>query len=231
MRYATWWRGCAPRGGCIVIHIALQLAHKNEWATIFDRMEHAIFVHDEDPPAVGESVRVDLTVGRGGPRVILRGEVVSRQPAASGLPSGFKLGLGLHEREKVNYLSGFVRGGLLDLREMRRLPIRLPVSFRSALRTGTGYTRDLNEAGVFIIDELPLPEETRVELELELPDTRDTLTLEGEVSHTVVVEDEDVPGMGIRFDADSAARQKLAKVVDELERKFIAGELPDDALL
>jgi uncharacterized protein (TIGR02266 family) len=214
-----------------VIRIALQLAHKKEWATIFDRMEHAVFIYAEDPPAVGESVRVDLTVGPGGPRVILRGEVVTQQPAASGLPAGFKLALGLHEREKVNYLSGFVRGGLLDLREMRRLPIRLPVSFRSALRTGTGYTRDLNEAGVFIIDEAPLPEDTRVELELELPCTKDRLTLEGEVSHTVVVEDEDVPGMGIRFDMDSAARQRLAKVVDELERKFIAGELPDDALL
>jgi uncharacterized protein (TIGR02266 family) len=221
----------APRGDCLVIRIDLQLAHKKEWAEILDRREQAIFVRHDDPPAVGETVRVDLTVGAGGPRVILRGEVVTRQQPASGLPGGFKLALGPYEREKVSYLSGFVRGGLLDLREMRRLPIRLAVRFRSAVRQGAGHTRDLNEAGLFIVDPSPLPEDTRVELELDFPGADEPLALEGVVSHTVVLEDEDVPGMGVRFEIDDRARAKLAAVVDELERRFMAGDLPDDALL
>ena len=36
-----------------------------------------------------------------------------------------RVALGGTEREKINYLNGFVRGGLLNLREKRRLPIRL----------------------------------------------------------------------------------------------------------
>ena len=214
-----------------MIRIDLQLASTVEWTEIFDRRAQTIFVRRDDPPGVGQSVRLDLTVGPGGPRVILRGTVCARQSPSSGLPAGFRLALGPYEREKVSYLSGYVRGGLLDLREMRRLPIRLPVTVRSAAGEDTRYTRDLNEAGVFIVDEDPLPEQTSVELEIEIPLDRDALTLRGTVAHTVVVDDQDVPGMGIRFELDEEERRSLEGVVDELERRFVAGDLPEDALL
>ncbi len=214
-----------------MIRIDLQLGSTKEWTEIFDRRAQTIFVRRDDPPDLGQSVRLDLTVGSGGPRVILRGTVCAQQSPTSGLPAGFRLALGPYEREKVSYLSGYVRGGLLNLREMRRLPIRLPVTVRSVAGEGAGYTRDLNEAGVFIVDEDPLPEQTRVELEIELPGHRDALMLRGTVAHTVVVDDQDVPGMGIRFELDEEAQRSLEGVVDELERRFVSGELPEDALL
>ena len=211
--------------------IALKLADKRQWFEIFDRAEFTLFVLTDQPPKLGERVRVDLTVGPGGPRVILRGDVVARQPPRSGLRAGFKLGLGPYEREKVNYLSGYVRGGLLDLREMRRLPIRLAVTYRAAAGQRQGFTRDLNEAGLFIIDEAPLPEGTQVSLELYRPDGAAPLSLQATVSHTVVVEDEDVPGMGLRLELDANGRSLLRDVVDELEQRLIRGTLPDETLL
>ncbi len=212
-----------------MVRIELQLADKAEWSEIFDRQGFTVFVSHEAPPAAGERVRLDLTVGAGGPRVILRGDVLSRAFADAGRP-GFTLKLGRYEREKVNYLAGFVRGGMLDLREMRRLPIRLPVACRSEVGSRAGHTRDINEAGLFVVDEHPFPEETDVQIELGVPGRGEPIALVGRVSHTVLVEDEDVPGMGIRLELSEAARAELKGVVDELERRFSIGDLPEEAI-
>lgn len=210
-----------------MIRIELELGDKSEWTEIFDRQAFAVVVPHTDPPAAGEEVRLDLTVGKGGPRVILRGSVLDR---ADGEEPGFRLVLGPYEREKVNYLAGFVRGGLLDLRQMRRLPIRLPVTYTTEAGAREAHTRDLNEAGLFIIDENPLPEETDLKLELTVPNRSEPIPLTGRVSHTVVVHDEDIPGMGIRLELSDPARAELRAVVDELEDRFSRGELPEEAL-
>lgn len=217
--------------GCTVLRIELQLAEKAHWAEIFDPRNFAVYVRNDDPPQIGERVRLDLTVGVGGPRVILRGQVRSRQASSSELPGGFHLALGRYEREKVTYLSGFVRGGLLDLRQTRRLPVRLPVTYSGSTGTRTGYTRDLNEKGLFVVDEDPFPENSEVRLELAIPGRGEPIALVGSVSHTVLVEDEDVPGMGIRLQLNDAARKELEAVVDDLEQRFAAGELPEETLL
>jgi hypothetical protein len=56
------------------------------------------------------------------------------------------------------------------------------------------------------------------------------LSLSGEVTHTVLVEDEDLPGMGIVF-AESARSETLTRVIDELEQAFLTGSLPEEVLL
>jgi hypothetical protein len=53
----------------------------------------------------------------------------------------------------------------------------------------------------------------------------------GVVSHTVVIEDEDIPGMGIRFRFDQdSKRADLRAAVDELEESFLNASLPDEVL-
>jgi uncharacterized protein (TIGR02266 family) len=215
-----------------VVRIDLVLGDKGDWVKIFDPRDSTIFVAGETPPKIGESVRVDLLVGQGGPRVILRGKVIARRVKGdSSLPQGCSVALGAEEREKINYLNGYIRGGLLDLRERRRLPIRLPVSYRDRSGPCQSFTRDLNEEGVFVVTEDPLPEETQLQLIIELLDGAEPLSLAGTVSHTVVVEDEDVPGMGIRFQFAAGEKERLTEVVDQLEERFLAGTLPEDCLL
>jgi Tfp pilus assembly protein PilZ len=215
-----------------VRRIDLQMADKADWVKIFDPRDSTIFVPQEDPAQVGERIRLDLLVGSAGPRVILRGKVIARRMKGdASLPRGMSVALGPEEREKINYLNGFVRGGLLNLREMRRLPLRFPVTYGGIGGPCKSHTRDINEEGVFVITEDPLPEGSEVHLLITVPNRSSPVSLSGLVSHTVVVEDEDVPGMGIRFRYQGNQREDMVRLVDELEQMFIENRFEEEHLL
>jgi uncharacterized protein (TIGR02266 family) len=215
-----------------VRRIDLKLADKADWVKVFDPRDSTIFVGQEEPAHVGEQIRLDLVVGASGPRVILRGKVIARRMKGdAALPRGVSVALGPEEREKINYLNGFVRGGLLNLREMRRLPLRFPVTYGGIGGPCKTYTRDINEEGVFVITEDPLPEGSEVHLLLTVPIRGNPVSLAGVVQHTVVVEDEDVPGMGIRFRHQGNQRDEMTRLVDELERMFLDNRLDEEFLL
>lgn len=217
-----------------MIRFELRLDEKSDWVKVFDPRDSTVFVANDHPPDVGQKARVDLTIGPDGegPKVILRGQVISRRMQGdASFPRGFSIALGHEEREKINYLNGFVRGGLLNLRERRRLPLRLPVRFGGIDGPVDSFTRDINEEGVFIVSEDPLPEDSEIHLLITFPNARPPFEISGLVSHTVVVEDEDVPGMGIRFRFSGTQAQDLAKIVDEVEKRFMRGDLPDETLL
>ena len=210
--------------------IELRLANKSDWVKVFDPRDCTLFVAMDAPPMLGVNVRVDLQITDTGPRVIVRGTIILRRDKPEGLlPKGCNIALGPEEREKVNYLNGFVRGGLLNLRERRRLPLRLAVTYGGINGPCKSFTRDLNEEGVFIVAEEPLPEDSEIHMLISIPEMDDPISVNGVVSHTVVIEDEDVPGMGIVF--DEAGEQKVAKIVDALEKRFLSGTLPDYVLL
>ena len=212
--------------------IELNLADKADWVKVFDPRDSTVFVAAEEPPQVGEPVRLDLIVGSSGPRVILRGKVIARRMKGDpSHPRGMNVALGPDEREKINYLNGFVRGGLLDLREMRRLPLRFPVTYGGIGGPCKTHSRDINEEGIFVVTEDPLPEGSEVHLLVTVPNRPTPVSLAGVVSHTVVVEDEDLPGMGIRFRHQAGQRDEMVRLVDELERMFIENRLADDHLL
>jgi Tfp pilus assembly protein PilZ len=213
-----------------VTRLALRLSDRHDWVKVFDPRGASIFVATEHPPAVGADVRIDLTIEEGGPRVILGGTVLWTRDRAEGTdPAGCAVGLSADDREKVNFLNGYVRGGLLNRRERRRLPLRLPVTYGGIDGPVASWTRDMNEEGLFIVTDAPLPEETILHFVVVVPG-HDPLELRGMVSHTVIVEDEDVPGMGVRFLVDDAGAAELVAIVDELERDFMAGALGDEII-
>jgi Tfp pilus assembly protein PilZ len=215
-----------------VRRIDLKLADKGDWVKVFDPRDSTIFVSQSDPAHVGEQIRLDLVVGSAGPRVILRGKVIARRMKGdASLPRGVSVALGPEEREKINYLNGFVRGGLLNLREMRRLPLRFPVTYGGIGGPCKTYTRDVNEEGMFIITEDPLPEGSEVHILLTVPIRGNAISLSGVVAHTVVVEDEDVPGMGIRLRFQGNQREEMIRLVDELERMFLENQFAEEFLL
>lgn len=214
------------------MRIKLKLSDKGEWVRVFDPRDTTIFVAMDAPPSIGSLVRVDLLVGEGGPKVILRGKIIARRLQGDvNLPKGCNVALGKDEREKVNYLNGFVRGGLLNLRETRRLPIRLKVTYGGMKGSIKSFTRDINEQGVFVVADDPLPEESSIHLFINFPGHDKPFALSGTVSHTVVVEDEDVPGMGIRFEFKDDVEASFVTALDALEAAFLTGKLDDKYLV
>jgi Tfp pilus assembly protein PilZ len=206
------------------VRLELKLGSHSEWIKIFDPRDWTVFVPTDEPIDNGASLRIDLDVG--GWLVTLRGTVVGTR----GEPNGVTVALGAAEREKINYLNGFVRGGLLNLREKRRLPIRLSVTYGAVEGPANTFTKDINEEGVFLFTDKPLPETSQVHMLVTVPGKPNPLSLVGKVSHTILAADEEPPGMGIVFDLDEAQREALLAVIQELEDALMKGGLPSPAL-
>lgn len=204
------------------VRLELRLDSQSEWIKIFDPRDWTVFVPTEEPLENGTALRIDLDVG--GWHVTLRGTVVGTRDE----PSGLVVALAGSEREKINYLNGFVRGGLLNLRRKNRLPIKLQVTYGAVEGPAKTFTRDINEEGVFLFTDKPLPETSQVHMLVTVPGKAQPLSLMGRVSHTILPQDEEPPGMGIVFDLNDAQREHLQAVIRELEEMLENNALPDD---
>ena len=202
------------------LRLELRLNNHSEWIKIFDPRDWTIFVPSEESIDHGASLRIDLDVG--GWLVTLRGTVVGTRED----PAGLVVALGGTEREKINYLNGFVRGGLLNLREKRRLPIRLHVTYGAVEGPANTFTKDINEEGLFLFTDKPLPETSQIHMLVTIPGTPQQLSLVGKVSHTILAHDEEPPGMGIVFELTDAQRETMVGVVKALEDQLRQGMLP-----
>jgi Tfp pilus assembly protein PilZ len=204
------------------MRLELRLASQSEWIKIFDPRDWTVFVPTPgvDDHDNGKPLRIDLDVG--GWLVTLRGTVVGRRQE----PSGVVVALGASERDKINYLNGFVRGGLLNLREKRRLPVRLPVTYGAIEGPASTFTKDINEEGVFLFTDKPLPETSQIHMLVAMPGKAQPLSLVGKVSHTITADDDEPTGMGIVFDLDDAQRTQLAEAIRDLEQRLADGRLP-----
>jgi Tfp pilus assembly protein PilZ len=203
------------------VRLELRLGSHSEWIKIFDPRDWTVFVPTDEPAENGSTLRIDLDVG--GWLVTLRGTVVGTRDE----PAGVIVALGATEREKINYLNGFVRGGLLNLREKRRLPIKLSVTYGAVEGPAITVTKDINEEGVFLFTDKPLPETSQIHMLVTVPGKEQPLSLVGRVSHTILAQDEEPPGMGVVFDLDDATREQLHQVIRELEMALEKNALPD----
>lgn len=203
--------------------LELRLASQSEWIKIFDPRDWTVFVSSSERVESGSNLRIDLDVG--GWLVTLRGTVVGQREA----PDGVVVALGGQERDKINYLNGYVRGGLLNLREKRRLPIKLQVTYGAIEGPATTFTKDINEEGIFLFTDKPLPETSQVHMLIAVPGKPAPLSVMGKVSHTILAQDEEPPGMGIVFQLDDTQRDQLAVIVKDLEDQLHAGKLPTTA--
>ena len=210
------------------VRLEIRLNSQSEWIKIFDPRDWTVFVPNEALPSGedadvdnGATLRIDLTVG--GWVVALNGTVVGTRED----PDGIVVAVAGTEREKINYLNGFVRGGLLNLRRKNRLPIKLSVTYGAIEGPEKTFTKDINEEGVFLFTDKPLPETSQVHMLVSVPGKQQPLSLMGRVSHTILAQDEEPPGMGIVFDLDEAQREHLQSVIKELEEQLEKNQLPD----
>jgi hypothetical protein len=202
------------------VRFVLQLASEAEWINVFDPRDWTLFLAGDVSAKPDEPVRVDLEVGDW--RVTLRGLAVTTR----GDPDGLVVALDSNEREKINYLNGFVRGGLLNLRERPRLLVKLPVTYGAVEGPAKTYTKDIHEEGVFLFTDRPLPETSQLHMLISVPGRGEPLSLRGAVSHTILPGDDEAAGMGISFTLDAAQRAALRGVIAELAAALLAGTLP-----
>jgi len=206
------------------VRLDLRLASHTEWIKVFDPRDWTILVATAEAVEPGTVARIDLDVG--GWLVTLRGTVVGQRED----PPALTVALDGAERDKINYLNGFVRGGLINLRGKRRLPIRLEVTYGAVAGPEATFTKDINEEGLFLFTSRPLPETSQVHMLLSLPGRPQPLSLVGKVSHTILEMDDEPPGMGIVFELDDAARGQLVEIIRDLEAQLHAGKLPTGSL-
>ncbi len=212
------------------MQITLTLEDKSDWVKIFNPSDRTVFVACDSPPEIRSVLRLDLIIPDG-PKTIFRGKVIARRlQGDDNFPKGCRIALSSEEREKINYLNGYVRGGLLDWRKKRRIAIKLAVHYTEGDTKVDTFTRDINEEGVFVVTESPLAEQTELKLYIEIPGRSEPFPLSGKVVHTVVVEDEDVPGMGICFALERSDSILFSKEIDKLEAAFLSGKISDKLL-
>lgn len=204
------------------VRLELRLGSQSEWIKIFDPRDWTVFVPTSQNIENGTQLRIDLDVG--GWVVALNGTVVGTRED----PDGIVVAVAGTEREKINYLNGFVRGGLLNLRRKNRLPIKLSVTYGAIEGPEKTFTKDINEEGVFLFTDKPLPETSQVHMLVSVPGKQQPLSLMGRVSHTILAQDEEPPGMGIVFDLDEAQRENLHNVIKELEALLEKNEIDEE---
>lgn len=211
----------------------LRVPTQEDWWKYYDPniSGGGVFCPSNEPPAVGAKVRVEITFVAG-PRFILHGTVMWRRPQLNDPRTRAGVGVQVNagDRSKVNYVSAWVRGGVLDKRDVRRLPVRLRVTYTARQGRRINFTRDLSEEGIFVRSQELLDLETPIKILLSPPgEDYKPVALAGKVAR--LVDEPDDRGMGIQllFD-DRATRDRFAAFVQRLEQQYLCGELPDEVV-
>ncbi len=214
--------------------LKLHLVERSDFAKVYDPNTPGggLFVANSDPPQVGSQHTVEV-VFQAGPRILLHGKVLWRRATGDARTRpGVGIGFDATERTKLNFVMGYVRGGLIDVRERKRLPVRLRVAYLGpgGIRR-INFTRDLNEEGAFVRASHLLEVGESTLLLITPPSDSYTPV---EVRATVARQQNDgvERGMGVRFSFKSEEeRAHLQSFVEKLEADYLEGTLPDSVLL
>ena len=210
--------------------LKLHLVDRGDFHKYYDSAS-GMFVPGGDPPHVGERVTVEV-VFQGGPRVLLHGVVLWRRTTGDARARpGAGVGIDGAEQSKIRYLLGYVRGGLIDVRERRRLPVRLRVAYTGQKGRRVNFTRDLNEEGAFVrcAEMLDLGASTML---LISPPGGDYRPVEVQATVTRQHAQGNDRGVGVRFDfRDEQEKARWGAFVHKLESDYLDGRLSDDVLM
>jgi Tfp pilus assembly protein PilZ len=215
-----------------VARLKLHLVERTDFLKFLDPTAEGtgLFVPGTIAQQPGDKVSVEV-VFQGGPRLLLAGIVAWRRvsgDARTRAGSGVIIEPG--EQTKLNYLFGYVRGGLLDAREKRRLPVRLRVTYSGVKGRRINFTRDLNEEGAFVRAHELLEVGMGTVLLISPPGPFKPMQVKATVQRQQDTAGD--RGFGVRFDFDtSQERDKMIAFIDKLESDYLEGRLPDEALL
>jgi hypothetical protein len=214
-----------------VKRLKLNLVERADFNKYHNGTGTSLFVPGPDPPMVGDHLVVEV-IFQNGPRVLLHGAVLWRRATGDArVRPGAGVGIDGRERAKVSYLLGYVRGGMIDVREKRRLPVRLRVAYSASKGRRINFTRDLNEEGAFVRAAELLDLGTATHLMIS-PPGREYKPIEVNAKVTRRHEEGIDRGLGVRFVFDdSEERSRWSAFVSKLETDYLDGRLPDDVLM
>jgi Tfp pilus assembly protein PilZ len=212
--------------------LKLHLIERGDFSKFYDPniAGGGIFVPVGDAPPTGKVVTVEV-VFQGGPRVLLHGTVQWRRATGDARARpGVGIGFDANERAKLNYVLGYVRGGLLDVREKKRLPVRLRVAYTSPHGRRINFTRDINEEGAFVRASEPFEVGSSTLLLISPPgEGYKPIEVHATVARTQLEGDR---GVGVRFNfGGDDERSRFHAFIRKLESDYLDGRLPDAALL
>lgn len=196
----------------------VRLAQDDDWHELFDAEAKSLLVPGAKA-AVGDQVTAELVFPQHGPIVRMSGRCTAVTS------EGLLLQLPPTERPKVNYVNAYVRGGMLNVRRRPRVPVRLDVAYGGVAGTVQTVCRDINDEGVFIITDEPLPVGSRLHLMLSIAIFGASIQLAGRVAHNATPPKFDVTGMGVVFEASTEQRRQLTDLLQQIEEALRDGRL------
>jgi Tfp pilus assembly protein PilZ len=210
--------------------LKLHLFERTDFYKYYEGKGTTLFVPISEPPQVGDRVTIEV-VFQAGPRLPLRGVALWRRATGDARARpGVGVGVDGAEQAKLRYILGYVRGGFIDVRERRRLPVRLRVAYTGARGRRVNFTRDLNEEGAFVrtAELLDLGSTTLLVIS---PPGRDYKPLEIRATVTRQHQGGNDRGVGVRFAfRDEHERTRWSAFVTKLEADYLDGRLGDDVL-
>ncbi len=82
------------------------------------------------------------------------------------------------------------------------------------------FTRDINEGGIFVETDEPIPLDEKVELKLRLPGSRQLVHARGRVVRVQQASENQAAGIAIEFDElDGEARETINRAVRQLRQE------------
>jgi uncharacterized protein (TIGR02266 family) len=190
----------------------------------------SVFVAGAPTVNVGDRATIEVAFNAG-PRVLLLSTVSWRRAAGDARTRpGVGCTVDAREQPKIDYLLGYVRGGLVDARQLRRLPVRLRVTYEGHKGRRINFTRDISQEGAFVRTSEAFDPGARTTLLISPPKPYRSIQVRATVRRR---QDSALErGIGVQFDFESTQeRQRMLAFVQRLEADYLEGLLPDEALL
>jgi uncharacterized protein (TIGR02266 family) len=106
-----------------------------------------------------------------------------------------------------------------EKRTHKRFLKTLEVRYSSVKGLISDWTMNISKGGMFISTRDPLPEGTTLTLKLKVPESKEEITLEGEVVWRVKPDESKgtlIPGMGLKFkNIDEEVIKKIERIIGE----------------
>jgi len=101
-----------------------------------------------------------------------------------------------------------------DRRRSERTDVLVRVDYQSVDELFSEFARNINEGGVFVETEAPLPVDSKVSLQFKIPGSDLPVAGTGRVVRVSEIDGPGPPGMGIEFDdLDRASRERINDLV------------------
>jgi type IV pilus assembly protein PilZ len=106
---------------------------------------------------------------------------------------------------------------IVERRQSRRAPVTVRVTYSTVDAMFSEFSRNINEGGLFIESNSPLPLDEQVQLQFRLPGVDDPFKVTGRIAWIREPGGEEPPGMGVEFDSlDGDSRRKIDEIVQSL---------------